>query len=40
MSSYHRELLDYIASGGGLDDEHKARLAEAVGEFTKKFTGK
>ncbi len=40
MNSYHRDLLDYIASGGGLDDEHRAKLAEAVGEYTAKFTGK
>ena len=40
MNSYHRDLLDYIAAGGSLDDEHKAKLAEAVGAYTDKFTGK
>ena len=40
MNSYHRDLLDYIAAGGSLDDEHRAKLAEAVGEYTAKFTGK
>ena len=40
MNSYHRDLLDYIAAGGSLDDEHKAKLAEAVGAYTEKFTGK
>ena len=40
MNSYHRELLDYIAAGGSLDEEHKAELAKAVSEYTKKFLGK
>ena len=40
MNSYHRDLLDYIAAGGSLDDEHKAKLAEAVGAYTDKFVGK
>lgn len=40
MNSYHRDLLDYIAAGGSLDDEHKAELSKAVEDFTKKFTGK
>ena len=40
MNSYHRDLLDYIAAGGSLDDEHKKQLADAVEEFTKKFTAK
>ncbi len=40
MNSYHRDLLDYIAAGGNLDDEHKAELSKAVEDFTKKFTGK
>ena len=40
MNSYHRELLDYIAAGGSLDDEHKAQLSEAVGAYTEKFVGK
>ncbi len=40
MNSYHRELLDYIAAGGSLDDEHKALLSEAVGAYTEKFVGK
>ncbi len=40
MRSYHSELLDYIAAGGSLDDEHKAKLAEAIGAYTEKFLGK
>ena len=40
MNSYHRDLLDYIAGGGSLDDEHKAQLSEAVKEYTAKFTAK
>ncbi len=40
MNSYHRDLLDYIAGGGSLDDEHKAALSKAVEEYTAKFTGK
>ena len=40
MNSYHRDLLDYIAGGGSLDDEHKAALSKAVEEYTSKFTGK
>ena len=40
MNSYHRNLLDYIAGGGSLDDEHKAQLSEAVKEYTAKFTAK
>lgn len=40
MNSYHRDLLDYIASGGSLDDEHKAQLKEAIAGYTKKFLGK
>ncbi len=39
MNAYHRDLLDYIASGGSLDDGHKAELSAAVEEYTKKFTG-
>ena len=40
MNSYHRDLLDYIAGGGSLDDEHKVQLSEAVKEYTAKFTAK
>ena len=40
MNSYHRDLLDYIAGGGSLDDEHKAALSKAVEDYTSKFTGK
>ena len=40
MNSYHRELLDYIAAGGSLDDEHKAELSAAVEEYTNKFLGR
>ena len=40
MNSYHRDILDYIAGGGSLDDEHKAALSKAVEEYTAKFTGK
>lgn len=40
MNSYHRELLDYIAGGGGLDDEHKTQLAAAVEEYSNKFLGR
>ena len=40
MNSYHRDLLDYIAGGGGLDEEHKAELAKAVEEYTNKFLGR
>ncbi len=40
MKSYHSDLLDYIAKGGSLDDEHRAMLSEAVGAYTQKFIGK
>ena len=40
MNSYHRDLLDYIAGGGSLDDEHKVQLSDAVKEYTAKFTAK
>ena len=39
MNGYHKDLLDYIAGGGSLDDEHKKALADAVSDFTKKYTG-
>ncbi len=37
MNSYHRELLDYFLTGGGLDDEHKAELSTAVEKYTEKY---
>ena len=37
MNGYHKDLLDYIAGGGSLDDEHKKALSDAVSEFSEKY---
>ena len=37
MNAYQRELLDEIASGASLTGEAKAKLENAVRDFTEKF---